>query len=125
MRKDISDNVPTIDKRQYMRFDARSLDKAVDLVANDGGKIDSILDISRGGIAVSHHNSLKVGEVIPVQIAYGDLAIDADVKVVTANDRRAGAEFTNLDEATANKLLFLSLMMEEEQQLSMLGRHMI
>ena len=108
-----------------MRFDARSLDKAVDLVANDGGKIDSILDISRGGIAVSHHNSLKVGEVIPVQIAYGDLAIDADVKVVTANDRRAGAEFTNLDEATANKLLFLSLMMEEEQQLSMLGRHMI
>ena len=63
MRKDISDNVPTIDKRQYMRFDARSLDKAVDLVANDGGKIDSILDISRGGIAVSHHNSLKVGEV--------------------------------------------------------------
>ncbi len=119
-RKDVSDNVPTIDKRQFMRFDAMNPDRPVQLLSNDGGKIDSILDISRGGIAISHHKSVKVGDVIPVHISYGDLSINADVKVITASDVRAGAEFTNLDEATANKLLFLSLMLEEYEQLSML-----
>ena len=119
-RKDVSDNVPTIDKRQFMRFDAMNPDRPVQLLSNDGGKIDSILDISRGGIAISHHKSVKVGDVIPVQLSYGDLSINADVKVITASDVRAGAEFTNLDEATANKLLFLSLMLEEYEQLSML-----
>ena len=84
-------------------------------------KISSILDISRGGIAVSHNNSLKVGDVVPVHISYGDIDINADVKIVTASDVRAGAEFVNLDSATANRILYVNLLLEEQQMLSASG----
>lgn len=63
---------------------------------------------------MTHHNDLKVGDVVPVQISYGDLNINADVKIVSASDRRAGAEFINLDQATANKILYMNIMLEEQ-----------
>ena len=105
-------NVNSIDKRQYMRFSAQDNRNPVQLAQNT--QIDSLLDISRGGIAVTHHNDLKVGDVVPVQISYGNLNISADVKVVSANSRRAGAEFINLDQATANKLLYMNILLQEE-----------
>ena len=105
-------NVNSIDKRQYMRFDTRDNRNPVELAEN--AQIDSLLDISRGGIAVTHHNDLKVGDVVPVQITYGDLHIAADVKIVSASDSRAGAEFMNLDQATANKILYMNIMLEEQ-----------
>ena len=105
-------NVNSIDKRQYMRFSTMDSRNPVQLAENT--QIDSLLDISRGGIAVTHHNDLKVGDVVPVQISYGDLNINADVKIVSANDRRAGAEFINLDQATANKILYMNIMLEEQ-----------
>ena len=100
-----------MDKRQYMRFQVAGNRNPVELQQND--QIESLLDISRGGIAVRHHNQLKVGDVIPVQISYGDLDINADVKIVTATDVRAGAEFVNLDRATANKLLYMNILLQE------------
>ena len=105
-------SVNSIDKRQYMRFSARDNRNPVQLANNN--QIDSILDISRGGIAVTHHNDLKVGDVVPVNISYGNLNINADVKIVSATDRRAGAEFINLDQATANKLLYMNILLEEQ-----------
>ena len=105
-------NVSSIDKRQYMRFDAQDNRNPVQLAANT--QIDSLLDISRGGIAITHHNGVKVGDVLPVEISYGDLKINADVKVVSASSRRAGAEFINLDQATANKLLYMNILLKEE-----------
>ena len=105
-------NVNSIDKRQYMRFSTNDNKNPVHLA--DNSQIDSLLDISRGGIAVTHHNDLKVGDVVPVQISYGDLNINADVKIVSASDRRAGAEFINLDQATANKILYMNIMLEEQ-----------
>ena len=95
-----------------MRFSTRDNKNPVHLA--DNSQIDSLLDISRGGIAVTHHNDLKVGDVVPVQISYGDLNINADVKIVSASDRRAGAEFINLDQATANKILYMNIMLEEQ-----------
>ena len=77
-------------------------------------KINGLLDISRGGIAVSHENSLQVGDIVPVHLKYGDLDINANVKVVTATTNRAGAVFVNIDKATANKLLYLSIILEDE-----------
>ena len=81
-------------------------------------KIDGLLDISRGGIAVSHENSLHVGEIIPVHLKYGELDIQAEVKVVSATTTRAGAIFVNLNKATANKLLYLSILLEDKRDLS-------
>ncbi len=110
-RKDVSDGVPVIDKRQYMRFD---LDSEADMVEfeSDSGA-DAILNISRGGVQLSHHKTLKVGDVIPVKVKYGDLEINANVKIVSASDVKAGGEFIDLDQATANKLLYLNLMLDE------------
>ena len=105
-------NVNSIDKRQYMRFSANDNKNPVQLA--DNTQIDSLVDISRGGIAVTHSNGLKVGDVVPVQISYGNLNINADVKVVSATNNRAGAEFINLDQATANKLLYMNILLEEQ-----------
>ena len=102
-----------------MRFNIDSNNIPVQFETN--GKISSLVDISRGGIAVTHNNSLKVGDVIPVHITYGDVDIHTDVKIVTASDVRAGAEFVNLDSAAANRILYLNLLLEEQQMLSANG----
>ena len=116
-KKDYDETISTIDKRQYMRFQVEGNRNPVELAQNS--KIESLVDISRGGIALKHHNQVKVGDVIPVQISYGDLDISADVKIVSATDRRAGAEFINLDQATANKLLYMNVLLEENQTISL------
>ena len=77
------------------------------------GGVESLLDVSRGGISVTHNDTLKVGDVIPVHIAYGGLDIKADVKVVSATSHRAGGMFVNLDQATANQLLYLNMILED------------
>ena len=94
-----------------MRFNVEGNRNTISMESNS--QIDSILDISRGGIAVKHNNQLKVGDVVPVQISYGDLDINANVKVVTATDARAGAMFVDLDRATANKLLYMNILLED------------
>ena len=116
-KKIIADDVNIIDKRQYIRF--RVAQNPNPVVFESVPTVSSLVDISRGGVALTHSNSLKVGDVVPVHIKYGDLNIDADVKVVTASDRRAGAEFVNLDQSTANRLLYLNLMLEEDQKLTL------
>ena len=75
--------------------------------------VKSLLDVSRGGISVTHNNELKVGDIVPVHIAYGGLDIKADVKVVSATTNRAGGEFINLDQATANKVLYMNMILED------------
>ena len=77
------------------------------------GGVESLLDVSRGGISVTHNDTLKVGDVIPVHIAYGGLDIKADVKVVSATSHRAGGMFVNLDQATANQLLYLNMILDD------------
>ncbi len=116
-KKIIDDGVNIIDKRQYIRF--RVDHNPHPVVFESIPTVSSLVDISRGGVALTHNNSLKVGDVVPVHIKYGDLNIDADVKIVTASDVRAGAEFVNLDGTTANRLLYLNLMLEEDQKLTL------
>ena len=110
------DNIDNIDKRQYMRFNVADTKNPVALEKSN--KIDGLLDVSRGGIAVSHHNDLKVGDVVPVHLTYGDLDIKTNVKIVTATTSRAGAMFVDLDQATANKLLYLNILLEDSMNLS-------
>ena len=49
---------------------------------------------------------------LAVEIECGDLNIIANVKVVRASDVRAGAEFINLEESAANKLLYVNMLLE-------------
>ena len=113
IRQRVADeNFMAIDKRQYMRFNVNDSSQPITLAQNE--KISSLIDISRGGIAVKHNNDIKVGDVIPVNIKCADLDIAADVKVVTANDVKAGAEFINLDQVTADRLLYLNMLLEKD-----------
>ena len=109
-KKEINDNISVIDKRQYMRFDIDGNPNPV--VFESEPTVDGILNISRGGVQLSHNKSLKVGDIVPVHIKYGDIEIKTEVKIVSASDVTAGGEFINLDLATANQLLYLSLLMD-------------
>jgi hypothetical protein len=118
IQRKVDDNdMDSIDKRQYMRFNVSDNARPVTLEVTNNG-ISSLVDISRGGIAVTHNNNLNVGDIIPVHLTYADLDINADVKVVSATDKRAGAMFINLDQATANKLLYLNILLEDTNNIS-------
>ena len=103
--------MPATDKRQYIRFNAN--DMANHLEFSSTSAVESIANISRGGVALRHNKSLKVGDVVPVHIKYGNIEVNADVKIVSASDVQAGGQFLNLDQATANKLLYLSMVEPE------------
>ena len=118
-KKEIDDNISVIDKRQYIRFDIEGNPNPV--IFESVPEVSGILNISRGGVQLSHNKTLKVGDIVPVHLKYGDIDIQANVKIVSANDRTAGGEFVDLDLATANQLLYLSLLMDgngniEQQQ---------
>ena len=117
IQRKIDDNaVDSIDKRQYMRYQVSSNKNPIAIEQTAG--IQSLLDVSRGGISVTHNNELSVGDVIPVHISYGGLDIKADVKVVSANTNRAGAQFVNLDQKTANQLLYLNMLLDDVNKIS-------
>ena len=118
-KKEIDDNISVIDKRQYIRFDIEGNPNPV--IFESVPEVSGILNISRGGVQLSHNKTLKVGDIVPVHLKYGDVEINANVKIVSANDETAGGEFVDLDLATANQLLYLSLLMDgngniEQQQ---------
>ena len=105
--RDIEEIRPAIDKRQTIRFSPNDVDG---LQFTSTENVVSVSNISRGGVSLQHNKNLKVGDVVPIHIAYGDIEVDAEVEVVTASDVQAGAKFLNLDQATANKLLYLSML---------------
>ena len=110
-------NVDTIDKRQSMRYQVSTNRNPVTLEKTEG--IERLIDVSRGGVSVIHNKELKVGDVIPVHMTYGGLDINANAKVVSATDSRAGAQFVNLDSATANQILYLNMILDEVNRISL------
>ncbi|CDE89421.1 unknown [Clostridium sp. CAG:729] len=95
-----------------MRFNAEENQNVISFESD--ASVIAISDISRGGVSLKHNNKLKVGDVVPVHMKYGDLEISANVKIVSASDIKAGGKFIDLDQATANKLLYLSLLIKDE-----------
>ncbi len=94
-----------------MRFDIEGNQNPVEFEATS--QVEDILDISRGGVSLKQDGSLQVGDIVPVELKYGDLEIKANVEIVATSDITAGGKFIDLDLATANKLLYLSIMLEE------------
>ena len=107
-RRDIAEIMPATDKRQYIRFNASDVAGGIEFTSS--ANVKSISNISRGGVALKHDKGLKVGDVVPVHIKYGDVEVNADVKIVSATDVQAGGQFIDLDQATANKILYLSMV---------------
>jgi len=94
-------HLPT--KRVSMRFDT----------VNDS-EIQSnfeILDISRTGALIKNDGSIKVGEVMPMNLKVGDIEANVDIKVVRAEFDTAGVEFINMPEDTINKIIYRYMKM--------------
>ena len=95
-----------------MRFNTQENQNPITFESSND--VVSISDISRGGVSLKHKGKLKVGDIVPVHLQYGDLTINANVKIVSASDVKAGGKFIDLDQATANKLLYLSLLEKDQ-----------
>ena len=108
----VTDYVDSIDKRQFIRFSAENNQNLVSFESNSN--VTAISDLSRGGVSLKHNKSLRVGDIVPVHLKYGDIEVNANVKVVSATDVKAGAQFVDLDKATANKILYLSMLAKDE-----------
>ena len=100
-----------------MRYQVSSNKNPISLEQSNG--VERLLDVSKGGVSVVHNNELKVGDIIPVHMNYGGLDIKANAKVVSATSHRAGAQFVNLDTATANQILYLNMILDEVNRISL------
>ncbi len=111
-------------KREYIRFNVLE-DSGVHLDKKKKQKtprIIAIVDISRGGIAVTHDGSLKVGEKMVVSLSCHGMDISPEVEVVRVSGNNAGMKFINLDKSTANKILYMNMFMADDKTLQTSSR---
>lgn len=99
------------EKRKHIRFNCKSIKYPIRLLSNDK-RVNSLIDISKGGISFNHNNSIQNGETLPVEIKYKDIEIKTTVKVLSSDEKRAGGEFILQDNDTLNGLFFLSIALE-------------
>ena len=113
-RRDNYSHMPN--KREFIRFGANlSNDTIVDVAyktTSGKNRILAIHDISKGGLLVTHDGSLKLKEQFNINLAHNDVDVNVDVKVVRIEGNKAGLQFVNLDQAKANKILYLNLSVE-------------
>lgn len=115
--KNIDDTAIQQEKRRFVRFNIKNISHPIifKTVANN-----PLIDISRGGIAIEHNNTMHTGDIFPVHIIYKNIVIDTNAKVVSTTENRAGAEFIATEEDVINQLLYLSVLLESDN--NMLGR---
>ena len=113
-RRDNYSHMPN--KREFIRFGANlSNDTIVDVAyktTSGKNRILAIHDISKGGLLVTHDGSLKLKEQFNINLAHNDVDVNVDVKVVRIEGNKAGLQFVNLDQAKANKILYLNLSVD-------------
>ena len=98
-------------KRQNIRFSLAKDDEEVK-VANK--RIISILDISKGGLAVEHDGTMQKGEEFMINLSYHNITATPEVRVVRVSGNKAGLQFINMDNATANKILYINLFAAQD-----------
>jgi len=104
------------DQRRFIRFNNNTIKTPVIMALKDK-KTSRLLDISRGGAAFYHNNELQAGEIIPISLNYKNIEINTNIKVIYSTEHKAGGEFTNLDKPTQNQLLYLSIMLEADNNM--------
>lgn len=108
--------VEPIDKRQYMRFKIAEIASPVIMSSNN--ESFKLLDISRGGVAIQHNNNeLQVGNIVPVHLKYKDVDINTNIEIVSTKDSRVSAKFINNNKTTEDKLLYLSVLLESDNNM--------
>lgn len=104
-----------IDKRQYLRFKTAEIKIPVNIETQNNSF--KLIDISRGGVALSHSKSLKVNDIVPIRIKYKDVDITTNIKILAATDKRASGKFINEDKSISNRLLYLSVLLESDNKM--------
>ena len=77
-------------------------------------RIIRVEDISKEGVSVVHDGSLQKGETFILNLVYKDIEVSPEVQVVRVSNDKAGLKFINMDEATANRILYLNMFVTED-----------
>ena len=101
------------EKRNYIRYDIKDLKKPV-VVDKTGTDIQSLINISRSGVAIKTKTPTSIGQIIPIKLVYEDIAIDTEAQIVFTDRDIAGAKFVNIDKQTENNLLYLSIRLDAD-----------
>ena len=101
------------EKRNYIRYEIKDLKKPV-VINKTGTDIQSLINISRGGVAIKTKTPTSIGQIIPIKLVYEDIAIDTVAQVVFTQGNIAGAQFINIDKQTENNLLYLSIRLDAD-----------
>lgn len=101
------------EKRNYIRYDIKDLKKPV-VIDKTGTDIQSLINISRGGVAIKTKTPTSIGQIIPIKLVYEDIAIDTVAQVVFTQGNIAGAKFVNIDKQAENNLLYLSIRLDAD-----------
>lgn len=105
------------EQRLYPRYENKNLKKPVVMERDNYGAV-GLINVSRGGIAIKHNNTLKPDDIIPVHLLYEDISIHTNARIVFSKNGIAGAEFIiNEDSDIFNKLLYLSVRIENDNGL--------
>lgn len=106
----------TIERRNHIRFNNSDIKYPVKIINTDE-RINDLIDISREGIAISHKDTIKKGDIIPITIKYNDIEIKTSIQVVSANKKRAGGKFIVENKEILNNLLYLSIALEYDNEM--------
>lgn len=101
------------EKRNYIRYGIKDLKKPV-VIDKTGTDIQSLINISRGGVAIKTKTPTSIGQIIPIKLVYEDIAIDTVAQVVFTQGNITGAQFINSDKQTENNLLYLSIRLDAD-----------
>lgn len=101
------------EKRNYIRYGIKDLKKPV-VIDRTGTDIQSLINISRGGVAIKTKTPTSIGQIIPIKLVYEDIAINTEAQIVFSDGDIAGAKFVNIDKQTENNLLYLSIRLDAD-----------
>ncbi|MDD3236944.1 MAG: PilZ domain-containing protein [Candidatus Gastranaerophilales bacterium] len=103
--KDLDKSTNGQTKRDAIRFESNDVS-----VSSNGASGIQVYNISKTGMEVDNVNNAKVGDKITLEITIDGDNIKVDAQVMRANDGKIGVKFTNLDKATANKILYMNML---------------
>ena len=109
------------DRREFIRFVAdheKGIVRVSNIIHAGNNKVLAVHDISRGGLLVTHDGKLKLNEKFLINLKYYEIDVDVEVKVVRLHSDKAGLEFVNMDEATANKILYLNMSVDADSDIN-------
>lgn len=102
-----------LDRREYIRYYNKDMKVPVS-IEPFGKRNIKLLDLSRSGVGLSHNNTLHKGDILPLKLKYKSITIPVYIQVLTATNTRAGGKFIKLDKLRENKLLYLSIELEAD-----------